>query len=625
MTASAGVRVTGLFDLETEAWDTFACGGLYTVEDRRFRHSWDEEEFFDWLLDIEGELWAWNGGLYDFQWFLEKCRQRELSPICSKAGTRVTRIVLGKLVLRDAVALVPMSLAKASTIVGPEISKDTGLLCNCVIPGIDATRKGEQCGGYCRIRAGGVGMRDEERAALVRYLEIDCITGADCVQAIVDFAKERDYQLTGTVGGSAWKTAKHRLGPKLPDADWPSPQHYYLARKGYFGGRVIVARRTAPSGFRQDINSAYPDALSSVPLPWGQMAVASMEQAPRAYKRGLEGIYRARVRVPLDCWLPPLPWRSRCGRVNYPVGDIWGHWTRIELAYAESLGCEVTILAAIVWLETAMPFRPIMNELFETRRGVGKSSGLGTWLKFLQNSYTGKLAQDPEGERVLLCPEPDKVRACPANEKCGGPQDGWRCAGRCRRWECLDESGVGAVWSAKYWRLPDCGLVHVAAYLTSATRIKWHKAALSVGDDLVYGDTDSIYSMRALAAELCGGDLGSFAMEGGFRRFAAVGPKAYRYEDDDGEVECRCKGLQDLSPEDWERYARGEQVVRERGVMGLSSAARAGGSLFRRKKIVRSSNADGVWFGDRRTRGKEDPRTYPCTIRELQRAGRIDA
>lgn len=615
----AKVRVDGFFDLETEAWDTFVCGGLYIPSERRFWHSFDPVEFFDRLLEINGQVWAWNGGLYDFNWFLEECRKRGIETQCSPAGTRTTRIeVVGRgLVLRDAVALIPMSLAKGSTIVGPEISKDTGLHCNCVIPGSEAKRAGEQCGGYCRIRVDG--MRDEERKALISYLEIDCITGADAVAEVVRFSAEQNYVLKGTVGSSAYATAKHRLG--IADAAWPSPQHYYLARKGYFGGRVTVARRHADRGHRQDINSAYPDALSRIPVPFGECWPASMDIARRCYQKGMEGIYRARVFVPLDTWLPPLPYRAKGGRVVYPTGQIWGHWTRIELAYAEECGCQVEILCGLVWLGTAVPFADMMAELFETRTEVGKSGGMGRWLKFVLNSFTGKLAQDPEAERLVLCPRVDSIRACPADETCGGPPD-WSCSGRCRKWTSVDPQE--ALWSAPFWRLPECGHVHWAAYLTAATRIKWHRAALALGWALVYGDTDSIYSLERMRADMIGTALGTWAYEGTFADFAAIGPKAYRYTDEEGEVECRCKGLEDMTPAQWEAFRDGETIVRERGVMGLKSAARSGGSLFQRKRITRTNNQDGVWFGDRYGGQGSDPRTYPATLDQLRAAGRIN-
>lgn len=165
------------------------------------------------------------------------------------------------------------------------------------------------------------------------------------------------------------------------------------------------------------------------------------------------------------------------------------------------------------------------------------------------------------------------------------------------------------LWLAPEWHLDACAHVQWAAVLTATTRVEWHRQALSVGDDLAYGDTDSIYAARPITRRL-GDELGEWADEGSASEWAARGPKAYRYTDDStGALVTRSKGVPRLSRLDrgelaWDRWARGESVEIQGGVWGIKGGALRG-DLFAAKRgadggaYCRSAQSDPTLAGSR--------------------------
>lgn len=593
-----GLRVDGVFDIETENWDRFVLGGIMDASGV-YRSTSDEDQLVEWLLCAGGHYWTWNGGLYDSLWLAEQLRRKGARFTCNLAGPRVTRLECEGLVVRDAVALIPMTLQKAARIAGIELSKDTGLPCRCK----------EACGGYCSIRRG---MPAAQLKRLDAYLRLDCRASLAALQAVSAEAERCGYVLAGTVGGSSYQTLSGFA--EVEKADWPDAETYKIARSGYYGGRVEVFRPKAARGFAYDINSAYPAALTRVALPVGPRLRVSGAKAARAYRRGKEGIYLARVRVPDDAHLPPLPYRTGSGRVVYPVGPFKGAWTGLELRAAEERGCTAKVDSALVWgdSEPVMATALLIGWQNRARAAAEGNASLATWHKWFCNSFTGKLAEAPEKQRVICNPADDEVKICSCRWK---PRGANRC--RCGAFWPLDKEG--RLWSSPFWRLSSCAHVHWAAYLTAWTRVTLLaqlEADGQGGKTAVYCDTDSV---KAIAPRDQGDpdELGGWKDEGAFEDFCAIAPKVYRYRTAAGEVEVRGKGLPGLDAAGFARFATGAPHRVSRGVRALRSAGRSGGSLFVRKELERSSHADGVHFGGRILR--RDGITYPQTLKEIAR------
>jgi hypothetical protein len=630
------VRVDGVVDIETEDWVHFVLGGLLS-HDGTFHVRRCEEEFFDLLLSHGGQLWAWNGGRYDWNWFLEKARVRGLSFQMNLAGSQITRATSKGIVLRDAMALYPVALKKAARVAGIELAKDTGLPCRCRVldkrtKRMRAARGEEQCGGYCSIK---VGMPEKRYKRLTEYLRADCEATMQVLETLQTEAERCGYSLAGTVGASSYRSAARMLD--LPPAEWES--HVYRAcRDGLFGGRTeVFAPNVEAEGFAYDINSAYPAALTRLDLPVGEPIPVAKARAEKAFARGLEGIFRAEVTVPRDTFLPPLPWRLPSGRVAYPVGTFRGTWTALELRGAIADGATVRVISGYAWAESEPVFRPYMEHVWGARARAReeKNEALAGWHKFVGNSCYGKLAEAPEKERVFLHPmEPHlcegHLEERAGNRRCTGKAGCKECdMSKCCRRKCSNRCGsyrpiddAGHVWVKPLWQISDCGHVHWAAYLTSWTRTEWRRQAQADGKGgltMVYGDTDSVYCTAPRTHEI-GPELGQWGEEGRWRRFYAVAPKAYLYEclgckdHPRGGSHVKAKGLSRITVDEFKAFAAGKPHVVNTGVLGLKSAARTG-KLFQRKRLERRNLADGRVFGSRVL--ADDGRTYPLDAREL--------
>lgn len=602
-----GIDVDYIFDIETETWDKFAFGGLLDVENNKFY--WyaanHEENYARRLLSLDGTLWAHNGGRFDTLWLAEWVRRLGLKAEVFAGSARITLLKCQDVQVRDSFALVPLALADAAGIANlPKL--ETGLPCNC----------GNHCGGYCSIKRQGMDSHDVDR--LIKYLERDCRATSAVLQTLETYAQAKDLDLRGTIGASAWATARRRYN--LPDAKWDN-SHYALARKGYYGGRVQVFRPLVNDlAYSYDINSAYPDALARIELPVGKPETSISPSG--SFWAGVPGIYTAKVNVPY-MHIPPLPWRSRTGRIHYPVGMFTGTWTAIELKDAV-VNHGVDILGfgpSLVWPRVEPVLKAFAIEGWDIRAEAGKTTPLGKWIKLLLASFTGKVAQKPETETCFI--DGDYENTCPANGLCHGALCGLstigccphRCMGTCASARAIGKAGSG-IWATRKYRIPTNGHIIWAGYLTSATRIKLGNQLRDDGQGgltAAYTDTDNVVAITPRTNGI--GDesqLGAWLFEGrrvgavpdletGFvPAFEALGPKMYRmrteFPDKKGrQIKIRAKGI---SEPDWNLLKAHQPVTMARGVYQFRTAAR-GDQLFEIKKLSRRLNYDGMHYGDR--------------------------
>jgi len=588
---------TAVYDIETENWTKYVTGAIRYMDTGHTVVYRDPDKLFDALLRVEGDVWAHNGGKYDHLWFLDLCRTRSIRASVSMAGSRVTRVQVGKLCLRDSYALIPLGLSRAASIAGGASKTSTGLECTC----------GADCGGYCSIKRG---MSNDYYERLEEYLRNDCKVLAEILNSVWRYSTEHGIDLRGTVGGTAWSSAKGSLD--LPDAGWDRGADYYLARAGYFGGRCEVYQTSAREIYRYDIHKSYLSQVSSLELPVGDYHVVASRAACKAFKGEYPGIYTVELDIPrMD--IPPLPVRSkRTGRVCWPWGQVFGSWTDLELRYALQRGVQVRAFGpAIVWEEREAILAPWGQDIWalvveEIKRLVAlgftpeeaEKQGLPKWLKFIGNSLTGKLGQDPEFDIFTVG---DNPRACNGGDnECDGVQHPpgrccrHRCIGACGRWDPVDL--FGRLWSKKTWRIPGCGHIHWAAYLTAAARVELQRQLVHAGRDAVYCDTDSVYSTRPLDRNL-GPGLGEWGFEGRGLDWEALAPKMYSYLSGP-DFECHMKGISKRDRLSWEAFKAGETLTDTRGVKSLKQAAR-GDSWFSRKILERSRQGIQGWVGSR--------------------------
>jgi len=533
-----------IYDIETDGLGgPFVLGAIHYPQDCRTEtYRWDrEQDMVAALLAVEGEVYAHNGRRYDHLWLLDQIEGTSVDLVMNGQG--IIKAKIGKTILRDSIAIFPMSLAKLTG----GLKGNLKALCEC----------GKDCGGFCAIHR-------RQTEAKLKLIEGYCVGDVVELAHALDYfsARAGEWGLTigATLGSTSWKSAFSELS--LPKADLPM-RAWELARDGYHGGRCEIFRKESSSGFACDVNSMYPFTLATTPLPVGFERVCYGQDALREWHKGKPGVYSATVKVP-ETFIPPLPVRVKTG-LAFPYGRISGSWPRPELEYAiGSCGCTVeNVHSAVAFSGQELIFGPWVERLFALRMKYGKSSREGAWLKWICNSLTGKLGSKNERRSVKLWPDLSTLKVC----HCNPP---WEC--ECGAYRPMDMECRAWTSTMRMRKLEPCAHAEWAAYLTGAARIKLHKQ-LTVDESATYCDTDSCWSENERTVDI-GSELGQWEPKGRYEGFRALGPKTY-HAILDGKEETAAKGIPNPS---WLAVAGGKAIPFQ-SVRGIKRA-RHGESFF---------------------------------------------
>lgn len=627
------ITLTGTFDIECHDWTNFLTAATYQPMDGVRIHR-DPDALIRHMRDKGGMWWGWNSGRYDALLVGERLHNASTTMQASCAGSAMSRLVIGGeayvgprggdrrkpgLTIRDAKNLIPLSLDDAAELAG--LPAPAGLPWACICRP-DSEVNG--CGGYCATPAH---PTREQMRELDDLAARDSRTAYAVLAAVLTRLTAEGFVVEGTLGSTAWSTAQAWAG--LPDVDTKDPAHkryWRIAHRAYYGGRLTIARPSVGQPVTHwDMGSAYGASLARQRLPVGKPMELSAERTGKAYRRGIPGIYQARVNVPA-MHLPPLPARSKGEATSYPIGKFSGWWALPELQAAEARGTKVEITDGLVYMDgDDLLFADVVERLYALRLAAGKDTAWGKLYRLIINSLTGKLGQSPWHETVLFNPrswkycDPRSFRSQKAGCTMG------ECTGGCLSYRPMrDDLSIAAV---PFFKIDRSSHVQWAAYLTARTRIAWLDAASLVGDDLVYGATDSIWTIgrnpygEGPGTDALGGWMHKETWDGGF---AAIAPNVYTAWDTEGRGVYRAGGFPELTAAQWAdlttfdrkerkrlglRASMGKLTI-DRGVMMLAEAAHAGGSLFRRSSRTLTIRDPDGWYGDRRL----DPATrmtYP--------------
>lgn len=581
------IKIAGTFDIECAEWDQFSVGCTYEDEGQH-RVWYNGREMIDYMRSRGGVWWGHAAGIYDTIWVARDLTQRGISYQADESDHRITRLVCGSLQLRDSFALWPAPLDDLAGALGVEVPS---LPWACVC--------GHDCGGYCQIGS----RANEGDPDLEAYVTADCRVLYHALHYLQATAREHGIELRGTLASTAWQTAKASL--VLPDAElpWRTWRHLRAADKG---GRLAIVRIGAEGpGNHWDMINAYPSALAEMTLPCGAHREVGAKEAHAAYVNERPGVYTARVTVPEDSFLPPLPWRHG-GRILYPTGTFDGTWARIELEAAEARGITIDEIHSAVVFEDELPiFETLMRQWYAIRRAVGRHSPIGQVFSRMAKSLTGKFTEDPCRARIMA--NPQKIKLCPRTGSCRE-----RCSKRCGRYEQLDL--WGAIWSAPYWHMGESAHVQWSVYLRAHTRLRWLQQAERFGTALVYGNTDSLWTLGRKRPTPIGDELGHWELKNTWANWTCRAPNVYRFDDAHKGAQIVAAGTHSkISDADW---SRGGGILTA-GVESFRQGARNTAGLFKRKHrrwTLPDHSSDGV-YGDRKLDAVSGI-TYPMDAKE---------
>lgn len=284
-----------------------------------------------------------------------------------------------------------------------------------------------------------------------------------------------------------------------------------LGRLAYHGGRteVFIYGNTGTI-YAADFDSMYPSVMRDMPMP--DPNGLHYIEGGGITKRILqyEGVTEAYVYVP-PMHVPPLG-VSINGRYQFPIGYVRGAWANCELRAALERGCRIERIYRAVYSERIVnPFITFVDVLHTLKRDYKKSNDARYEVaKRLMNSLYGRMGLSGEQEKKVVRPA----------TKSDTPHSiiGWEMH--------IGHTGIMLAKVTRMNRLPKDANILWAVNITAYARIKLLSVMEAQGADLVYTDTDSIFSRKPIIG--LGEGLGQLTDEGVWDESLFLAPKMYR-------------------------------------------------------------------------------------------------
>jgi hypothetical protein len=162
----------------------------------------------------------------------------------------------------------------------------------------------------------------------------------------------------------------------------------------YYGGRFEnMGIGTFENVFTYDINSAYPFALSQLPIL--TFGTRWKHQDKPALRDEQMSVYLVEWNASPKAPFGPFPWRDAQGRIFYPTNGLGWYWKPEVVAALEMFGSAIK-LREVWYQEQGEPsrFGKEIPRLYELRKRLKRENNPGEYaIKIALNSIYGKLAQ----------------------------------------------------------------------------------------------------------------------------------------------------------------------------------------------------------------------------------------
>lgn len=364
-----------------------------------------------------------------------------------------------------------------------------------------------------------------------------CLTDAELVLELLDKIETQAQEwgvknLSPTFSGMALSVIRTDLkfkGLRLPSHEW-NHEILQLCEPAYLGGRVEIYHHRLLRLLREwDISSSYPASMCKA-LPWELLGKISGGKKLRNLMEGngVEGIVQAKVFVPQNMHIPPLPFIPPTEGVYFPTGTWTGSFAACELRYAESLGCGVVPISGVAYTSEA-PFKDFVHKVYaeKLRAKLEGRPAVCAFNKLVLNGGYGKFGQGPELETLHICATDDEGFSLARKHAATGARP--------------LASGHMRYMAVTTYRMPQHTHYGIAAYVTAYSRIAVHSALLAATNPC-YTDTDSVHA-EALQEHLVGEGLGRWEEKRRNFHGEYFAPKLYRLQLENGDWHFASKGL----------------------------------------------------------------------------------
>ncbi|MBO7308555.1 MAG: hypothetical protein J6V38_02870 [Kiritimatiellae bacterium] len=359
-------------------------------------------------------------------------------------------------------------------------------------------------------------LTDQESA----YLRNDCEIVARSLKHMFDMGLTKM-----TLAGDALASYKEIVGKRAFERWFPEPEYDADVRQSYRGGFVYVnpkyAGKEIGRGIVLDVNSLYPWAYATQPLPYGEPKFFNGRYQPDSLYTLYVQMFRCSFRVKPG-HIPTVQLKGSRGFIPTEyVTDSGGEEVclcltsvDLELFLDHYDVFNVEWFSGWKWKASTCLFTDYTNKWFELKAQATRDGNapLRFIAKRMLNSIYGRFAINPQ----TYSKEPVFDIASDSVRYINGPDE-----------------------TRKALYIP------VGTFVTAHARNKTIRAAQAVYDRFLYGDTDSLHLIGTeLPPELDIDDvkLGAWAHEATFDRAKFIRAKTY-VEEIDGKLKVTCAGM----------------------------------------------------------------------------------
>ena len=363
-----------------------------------------------------------------------------------------------------------------------------------------------------------------------------------------------------------------------------SSEHYEQIKSSYKGGMCLNIRKFCKGPiFHYDIVSSYPNIMRNYKMPIKISTIKNynpvLQKPPKGNRFDEYSIFRTRFTFISSLHIPYFPLKSKQGGLIYPQSNfldeestwIWGGELNFALQnnHLESLQVDSSIS-----FENKSIFSEYINILFEERLKAiaAKDEIKKYWLKLLMNSLYGKFGQKKFdnisiitgknlhefmiGKDLITEEEEEKGDISKKKIKIKETEE------FLKRIQILDDNLMDEPFfqfsfmsSEKFNYVGS--LIFISSYIASRARICLLRGMNDVGfNNVLYFDTDSIFSTNSISSSFQGDSLGDWKCEeDNIEEAYFLAPKVYACRLPNSKYILHCKGIPEklLKWEDFEK------------------------------------------------------------------------
>jgi hypothetical protein len=314
----------------------------------------------------------------------------------------------------------------------------------------------------------------------------------------------------------------------------------------YYGGRTEVVRQGKFTGVVcSDINSLYPSVFDSKPYPLGRFwrkTVRSDWELLR-YLNKYEGFVEGQLWEDYS-FLPILPTRNEEGRTLFGWGEKEGVFTFPEIKYCFNKDrIRIKYPIELIIFKGGDFFNGFGIDNYNDRKKLQKEGNpLEYPVKIDMNSLYGKLGQKLFQEGIKIINESDLAKIYLGELTPEKIIEEMKNTQFLELNEYVRENRRFGIIRYRKKAVKPFYLPQIASYVTAYARIRLHESMEDSSRDLLYTDTDSIWTVGTPEIEFSD-RLGDWKIEKECSEAGFIALKCYAYQEKGKELMVRIKGI----------------------------------------------------------------------------------